>query len=139
MEGSSKKRSRQTRQVYTLLETSDNRGGDVMLFALSLGILMSVFEHAPESVTGGTVRKTMSWIGGKGFVDPVPGADEMRNVAATTTTTTTESLSEESEDGSSSPQQESVMLGSMGSGSGEDIGEGVRVLDDDLVKSPVGI
>lgn len=100
---------------------------------------MSLFERAPESVTGGTVRKTMSWIGGQGFVDPVPGADEMRNVSATTTTTTTGSVSGESEDGSSSSQRGSVVLESMGSGSGEDIGEGVRVLDEDLVKSPVSI
>ena len=106
-----------------------------MLFALSLGILMSVFERAPESVTGGIVRKTMSWIGGRGFVDPVPGADEMRNVTATTTTTTTESLSGESEEGSS-PDQGSVVLESMESGSGEDIGEDVAVLDEDLVTSP---
>src|SRR5271167_2556438 len=125
MERSSKKRSHQTRQVYILLKTSDNRGGDVVLFALSLGILMNIFERAPQSVTGGTVRKTMSWIGGRGFVDPVPGADEMRDVAATTATTTTESLSEESEEGSSSSQQGSVVLESMGSGSGEDIGEDV--------------
>ena len=52
------------------------RNGDVLLFALSLGILMGVFERAPESVTGGAVRKTMSWIGGNGWIDPVPGADE---------------------------------------------------------------
>src|SRR5271167_4598948 len=89
MERSSKKRSHQTRQVYILLKTSDNRGGDVVLFALSLGILMNIFERAPQSVTGGTVRKTMSWIGGRGFVDPVPGADEMRNVSARTTPATT--------------------------------------------------
>jgi hypothetical protein len=110
-----------------------------MLFALSLGILMSVFERAPESVTGGTVRKTMSWIGGKGFVDPVPGADEMRNVStrttpAITTTTTSDDLGEEN----GSPEQGSEVLESMGS-SGEDIGDDVRVLEDDLVKSPVHI
>lgn len=94
-----------------------------MLFALSLGILMSVFERAPESVTGGTVRKTMSWIGGKGFVDPVPEADEMRNVSsrtapAPTTTTMSDDLSEEND----SLEQGSVVLESMGS-SGVDIGE----------------
>ena len=110
-----------------------------MLFALSLGILMSVFERAPESVTGGTVRKTMSWIGGGGFVDPVPRTDEMGDVAATTTTTIAESVNGESEDGSGSSQQGSLILGSMGSGSGEDIGEDVKVLGEDLVKSPDSI
>lgn len=110
-----------------------------MLFALSLGILMSVFERAPESITGGTVRKTMSWIGGKGFVDPVPGADEMRRAAVTVPTTNTTTETEDSSgdsDDKNNEDQGSVALGSMESVSGEDIGEGVRVLDEDLVKSP---
>jgi len=115
-----------------------------MLFALSLGVLMGLFERAPGSVTGGTVRKTMAWIGGRGWVDPVPGADEMRqggggvDMSVTTTTTTTTSSSYE--DASGESEEGSVVLGgSIGSGSGEDIGEGVRVLDDELVKSPGAI
>lgn len=87
---------------------------------------MNVFERAPESVTGGTVRKTMSWIGGNGFVDPVPGADEVRDVAATTTTTNTESVSGESEEGSSSSQQGSVVLGSTESGWGRILGRALE-------------
>lgn len=119
------------------------RGGDVVLFALSLGVLMGLFEQAPGSVTGGTVRKTMAWIGGRGWVDPVPGADEMRRggggirMSTTTTTTTSSSIYE---DASGTSEEGSVVLGgSIGSGSGEDIGEGVRVLDDELVKSPGAI
>jgi hypothetical protein len=111
---------------------------------------MGLFEGAPGSVTGGTVRKTMAWIGGRGWVDPVPGADEMRNderrVGTTSATTTTSFLSGNvsgsgSEEGSGlGSESGSVVLGgSMGSSLGEDIGEGVRVLDEELVKSPGGI
>jgi hypothetical protein len=99
---------------------------------------MGVFERAPESVTGRTVRKTLSWIGGSGFVDPVPRADEMRrSVATNTPDTTTEGISIDYE--TESVAQGSAVLGSLGSLSGEDVGEGVRVLDDDMVKSPVEI
>ena len=42
-------------------------------------------------------------------------------------------------EGGSSPGQRSIVLGSIGSTSGEDIGEGVRMLDEDLVKSPADI
>jgi len=110
---------------------------------------MSVFEKAPSSIAGGTVRKSLSWISGRGFVDPVPGADELRSLAnATTTTTTTSrasemgnqsaSTSEGSQQGSES-MEGSAVLGSVGysSISGEDVGEGVRVFDEELVKSPV--
>ena len=63
----------------------------------------------------------------------------MRNVATTSdTTTTAESLSGESEEGSS-PMQASVVWGSIESASGEDISEGVRMLDEDLVRSPADI
>jgi hypothetical protein len=111
----------------------------VILFAVSLGILMGVFEKAPESVTGGTVRKTLSWIGGSGFVDPVPQADEMRRSVVTTNTpdTTTEDIVFDYE--TESVAQGSAMLGSLDSLSGEDVGEGVRVLEDDLIKSPAEI
>ena len=100
---------------------------------------MGLFERAPGSVTGGTVRKTMAWIGGRGWVDPVPGADEMRQGgAALSRTTTTSSTSYE--DSSTGSEEGSVVLGgSIGSSSGEDIGDGIRVLDDELVKSPVAI
>ena len=100
---------------------------------------MGLFERAPGSVTGGTVRKTMAWIGGRGWVDPVPGADEMRQGgggALSRTTTTSTSY----EDSSTGSEEGSVVLGgSIGSGSGEDIGDGIRVLDDELVKSPGAI
>jgi hypothetical protein len=119
---------------------ADDRGGDVVLFALSLGILMTVFERAPASITGGTVRKTMSWISGRGFVDPVPGADEMRNSAPGIMSTTTIATSPTVESSSESPESGSIVLESMGSSSlGSDVGEGVRVLDDELVKSPMGM
>jgi len=112
-----------------------------------MGILMSVFEKAPSSIAGGTVRKSLSWISGRGFVDPVPGADELRSLANTTTSTTSRasemgnqsaSTSEGSQQGSES-MEGSAVLGSVGhsSISGEDVGEGVRVLDEELVKSPV--
>jgi hypothetical protein len=120
-----------------------SRGGDIVLFALSLGVLMGLFERAPGSVTGGTVRKTMAWIGGRGWVDPVPGADEMRQGggggdAALSRTTTTTSTSYE--DVSTGSEEGSVVLdASIGSSSGEDIGEGVRILDEEMVKSPGGI
>ena len=102
---------------------------------------MGLFERAPGSVTGGTVRKTMAWVGGRGWVDPVPGADEMRQgggrgIGMSSTTTTSSSY----EDASGESEEGSVVLGgSIGSGSGEDIGEGVRLLDDELVKSPGAI
>jgi len=117
------------------------RGGDVLLFALSMGILMSVFEKAPSSIAGGTVRKSLSWISGREFVDPVPGADELRSLANTTTTTSTSFTSEMDErSGSGEGSQDSegmegsAVLGSVVSG--EDLGDGVRVLDE-LVESPV--
>jgi len=115
----------------------------VLLLALSMGILISVFEKAPSSIAGGTVRKSLSWISGRGFVDPVPGADELRSLANTTTSTTTTSRASEMGNQSASTsegsQQGSAVLGSVGysSISGEDVGEGVRVLDEELVKSPV--
>lgn len=111
-----------------------------------MGILMSVFEKAPSSIAGGTVRKSLSWISGRGFVDPVPGADEFRSHANTTTTSSTSFTSEmDNESGSgegsqgSESMEGSAVLGSVGysSVSGEDVGEGVRVLDEELVKSPV--
>ena len=91
-----------------------------MLFALSLGILMGVFERAPESITGGTVRKTLSWIGGRGFVDPVPEADDTKGVAASTAASTTSDTSRDSEE--STDSQGSVVLGSLCS-TGDDFGE----------------
>jgi hypothetical protein len=111
----------------------DCRGGDVLLFAFSLGILMGVFERAPESVTGGTVRKTLSWISGRGYLDPVPGADDLRSGTSTNTTST--STSSES-DGSA---QGSMLLESIEIASDEEIGQGIRVLDEEFVKSPVAI
>jgi hypothetical protein len=126
-------------RFFSLCVFSETRGGDVFLFAISLGILMGVFERAPESVTGGTVRKTLSWIGGTGFVDPVPEADEMRrNIGDTNTadTTTDEVLFDYEME---SVAQGSAVMGSVSSISGEDVGEGVRVLDEDLVKSPTEI
>ena len=81
---------------------------------------MGLFERAPGSITGGTVRKTMAWIGGHGWVDPVPGADEMRQggsggrVGMSSTTTTTSSSYE---DTSGESEEGSVVLGgSIGSG-----------------------
>jgi len=110
------------------------RNGDVLLFALSLGILMGVFERAPESVTGGAVRKTMSWIGGKGWVDPVPGADEARSSPPSVNSDVSSS------DGWTSDGQEgSVLLEDLGSSnvsSGEDIGHGVKILDENVMNSP---
>ena len=50
------------------------------MFALSLGVLMRTFEKYPECITGSTVRKTIAWVGGMGFVDPVPRVDEPRPV-----------------------------------------------------------
>ena len=98
---------------------------------------MGLFERAPGSVTGGTVRKTMAWIGGRGWVDPVPGADEMRHsggVMPTIITTTTTSMN--CEDPSGVTDEGCVAVGdSEGSVSGEDVGEGVRVLHEDLVRS----
>jgi hypothetical protein len=108
----------------------NDRGGDVLLFALSLGILMGVFERAPQSITGSTVRKTLSWISGNKFTDPVPASDIRR--APTTTTTSTDYSWDSDESG----DQGSVGLGSM---AGDDVGNGVRVLDDEIVKSPVEI
>jgi hypothetical protein len=88
---------------------------------------MGVFERAPESITGGTVRKTLSWIGGGGFVDPVPGGDMRRAISATTT-------------GSDySWDSESEQESRLDSIAGEDVGEGVRLLDDEIVKSPTDI
>ena len=113
----------------------NNRGGDVVLFALSLGILMGMFERAPESVTGSTVRKTLSWIGGSGFRDPVPRADGTRRVP-TTTTTASSTSSWGSDD---SGDQGSQVLESLDIISGEDAGEAVRVFDDEMVKSPDAI
>jgi hypothetical protein len=109
-----------------------------MLFALSLGVLMAIFERAPESVTGGTVRKALSWCGGTGFMDALPTAEIGRSHIAPTSTITSESesvtsASTISESGSS--LRGSVVLESLGSGSGEEIGEGIRVLDDELVTS----
>lgn len=109
---------------------------------------MSVFEKAPSSIAGGTVRKSLSWISGRGFVDPVPGADEIRSLANTTSTSSytgeignsDASGSAEGSQGSES-MEGSAVLGSLGQSniSGEDVGEGVRVLDEDLGKSPVGL
>lgn len=109
---------------------------------------MSVFEKAPSSIAGGTVRKSLSWISGRGFVDPVPRADEIRSLAKTSTTSsyTSEignsdaSNSAEGSQGSES-MEGSAVLGSLGQSSisGEDVGEGVRVLDEGLVNSPVGL
>lgn len=108
---------------------------------------MSVFEKAPSSIAGGTVRKSLSWISGREFLDPVPGADEVRSLANTTDTTTsfTSEMQNESDNGSpediqgSESMEGSAVLGSLAysSISGEDVGEGVRVLDEEMVKSPV--
>jgi hypothetical protein len=103
-----------------------------MLFALSLGILMGVFEKAPESVTGGTVRKTMAWIGGRGFVDPVPGADELRSAASRIPRSIPTS------DLSGSSSEDSIDQGSVEGGE-EGNSARVRMLDEDLVKSPAAI
>jgi hypothetical protein len=107
---------------YYLFVSKDNvRGGDVVLFALSLGILMAVFERAPESVTGTTVRKSMSWISGKGFIDPVPGADELRSIPtapSTAPTSTTSSVNDDVNVDSDEGSPGSSLL-SMGSASGE--------------------
>lgn len=97
-----------------------------------MGVLMGVFEQAPGSVTGGTVRKTMSWIGGRGFVDPVPGADEMRSALKKTPSSISTATDLSSSDESIDPG--SVLLGSTGSA-----GEAERVLDEDLVKSPTAM
>ena len=105
-----------------------------MLFALSLGVLMTVFENSPASITGGTVRKTMSWVSGRGFVDPVPGADKMRDSGRSSGTTTADGGSSDE-----SPESGSLVSEGMGSLSGSDVGEGVRVLEEDLVKSPGAI
>jgi hypothetical protein len=139
MERRSQTWSCQTCQVVPLINIPEIRGGDVVLFAVSLGILMGLFEKAPESVTGGTVRKTLSWIGGSGFVDPVPQTDETRRsvVATSNPDTTTEDIILDYE--TESVVQGSAVLGSLDSLSGEDVGEGVRVLDDDMVKSPAEI
>jgi len=110
-----------------------------MLFALSLGVLMSIFDRAPESITGGTVRKTLSWISGRGFSDSVPRADEMREsmgmAPVTTTSTTSEGYSWSS--AASGEGAGSVVLGEGGSEEGESVGEGVRVLEEELTKSPI--
>jgi hypothetical protein len=37
---------------------------------------MRLFERHPECVTGRTVRKSLAWVSGRGFVDPVDGAAE---------------------------------------------------------------
>ena len=110
---------------------------------------MSVFEKAPSSIAGGTVRKSLSWISGRGFVDPVPGADEIRSLANTTGTSsiTSEMIGNSDASGSADGSQASgsmegsAVLGSLGQSniSGEDLGEGVRVLDEDMVKSPVSL
>ena len=108
---------------------------------------MSVFEKAPSSIAGGTVRKSLSWISGRGFTDPVPGADEIRSLANTTTSSYTSELDNSDVSGSAEGSQGSesmagsALLGSMGQSSisGEDVGEGVRVLDEDMVKSPIGM
>ena len=92
-------------------------------------------------MAGGTVRKSLSWISGCGFVDPVPGGDELRSLANITTTTST-SFTSEMDEGSGSGEgsqgsegmEGSAVLGSVVSG--EDLGDGVRVLNK-LVKSPV--
>ena len=98
---------------------------------------MALFERAPGSVTGGTVRRTIAWIGGRGWVDPFPGADEMRQGGGAVVTAATTTTDPNCEDASVGSDEGSVVLGgSMGSSLGEDIGEGVRVLDEELVKSP---
>lgn len=110
----------------------------MVLFALSLGVLMGVFEKAPGSITGSTVRKTISWMGGRGFIDPVPRADEMRNQAAMTLSSVTSI--DFAGRGSSlySVDQGSADAGSVGDSEGES-GSGIRVLDEDLVKSPTSM
>ena len=120
-----------------------DRGGDVVLFALSLGVLMTIFEKSPASITGGTVRKTMSWISGRGFVDPVPGADEIRGFTrgvspgATSVTSTDVSTVESTDE---SPEGGDLVLDSTGwSSLSSDIGEGIRVLEDPLAKSPTAM
>jgi hypothetical protein len=59
---------------------------------------MSVFERAPESITGTSVRKMMSWISGRGFIDPVPGADESRSIPTAPSTAPTSTNSSVNED-----------------------------------------
>lgn len=94
---------------------------------------MGIFERAPGSVTGGTVRKSLSWIGGRGFTDPVPRADEMRSSAVATASITSEGTGGGSDASGEVPR--SSVLGSLGS-SGEDLGDEARILNEELVKSP---
>ena len=95
---------------------------------------MTVFERSPASITGGTVRKTMSWISGRGFVDPVPGADEIRGISrgvssGATSVTSTDVSTVESND--ESPEEGSLVLNSTGGSSlSSDVGEGIKVLED---------
>ncbi|VVT53383.1 uncharacterized protein SAPINGB_P003546 [Magnusiomyces paraingens] len=47
------------------------RNGDVYIFALSFGVIMSLFELSPGSVSGPVVRKVLSWISTGTFSDPL--------------------------------------------------------------------
>lgn len=47
------------------------RNGDVYIFALSFGVIMSLFELSPGSVSGPAVRKALSWVSSGRFQDPI--------------------------------------------------------------------
>lgn len=48
------------------------RNGDVMIFSISFGILMALFDRYPGSISGPAVRKVLSWIDNDGqFIDPM--------------------------------------------------------------------
>jgi hypothetical protein len=53
-----------------------------MLFALSLGVIMALFEKQPEVITGPMTRKALNWLQSNQFRDPVQAAAApARNVA----------------------------------------------------------
>jgi len=45
------------------------KNGDVLLFALSLAVINSVYEKDPKAVSGGVVRKGLGMLRGDGWVD----------------------------------------------------------------------
>lgn len=72
----------------------------------------------------------MSWISGRGFLDPVPGADETRNSArgggTSTATSTDVSTIDSSPASPGSAESGSIVLESLGSDDAEGIGEGIE-------------
>ncbi|EAL93321.1 uncharacterized protein AFUA_2G10260 [Aspergillus fumigatus Af293] len=50
------------------------KGGDLWIIVLAWAVMGSLLEHRPSPVQGKGVRKSLAWLRGDGFVDPVEAA-----------------------------------------------------------------